>query len=201
MEKEEYRYAGSEDAAGAERLGSAQLGALSELRDYQMVGKVLFQWEARRLKNSLGADHPRVRSIERDLVEKAAFLSDIEVELEVSAIKTPEVAEGYVLIHGRVSDEKKRGIANLDARLESRDGKVLSFAGQPKTDASGYYAFVLDSKRLEKLSKLDGICLALVNRAGRVVHREPEAVTVAADDRLLLNIILPRSGLHSRQEG
>jgi hypothetical protein len=185
----------SNQAISNENIDSAQLELYKEFIEFQKIGQILFQWETQRQGMQLGENHPRVTSLQKHMKENAAFLADIEVELELANIKMPEAGKGDALIHGRVSDENKRGIAQLTVKIEDENGQSLGFAGQSTTDASGYYALVLDTKKLEKLAKLDGIILALANPAGRVVYREPEAIKVAAGDRLVINVTLRRQNL------
>ncbi|MBU1564818.1 MAG: carboxypeptidase-like regulatory domain-containing protein [Proteobacteria bacterium] len=179
-----------------ERLESTQLELYKEFIDFQNVGQILFQWEAQRLGKQLGADHPRVKVFNERVKQKATFLADIEVELEFANIKIPEVTESGGLIHGRVFDENKRGIEKLNVRLEDENGQKLGFAGQPKTDASGYYTFEFDSKKLEKLEKLGEVYLVLVNPAGKIVYRESKALKLAAGNSTVINVTLNRADLH-----
>lgn len=184
----------------SERLDASQLEAFREFRDFQLMGQILFQWEKQRLEKQLGSGHPRVRLLKDRLKQKEAFLSDIEVELEIARIKAPEAAEDSAQVLGRIFDEKNRGIAGLMIVLEDEKWQPIRFAGRPATDASGYFSFVVDEKLLKKLASLDGIYLAISTPVGRVVYRKPDPIKLAAGERIVVNVSLCRADLHPVRE-
>jgi len=178
-------------AALAEVIGERPEGA-NILKDVQVIQHSLFQSEARRLGRKLGEDHPRTRQMQARVQANLDVVQEIEVALETGRIRVPEVEEDDVLIHGRVVDEKRRGLSGLTVSVEDRNGRPVSSVGRVDTDASGYYAFTVDPATAAKLAKAqrEGVFLAVRTDTGELVHRQSEPLRLAKGGRVILDVEL-----------
>jgi hypothetical protein len=178
-------------------LKDSRLEALDEVRDLQIAGRVLLQNETARMDRKLGGDHPRTRSLRSSLEQNLNNITDLEVETEIAGITIPEVDERQTLIHGRVIDEKFHGIQGLFVSLADGEGRHLAPLGRSETDASGYYALVVDPDSLERFSEVarEGVFLTVSTARGETVHQEFDPMTIAEGDRKIVEVVLTRVDL------
>lgn len=181
-------------------IDEIRLKGMADFRNMALIGQALFQREAARLEKELGKDHPRPKKIQARLKTQARVVSDLEIELELAKIKVPPVPNNGALVHGRVVDLNHHGIAGLKVIMEDEKGRLIKFLGQPGTNASGYFSFAVDEKKLRKLAPLGGMYLMLSTRGGRVVYRKPDAIEAAAGDRIVVNVNLHRTDLYPVQD-
>jgi len=173
-------------------LGDSRLEALNEVKELQIVSQVLLQHEAARMDRKFGEDHPRIRSIKAFLEQNPDNINALEVGVQIATVSIPKVYENQTLLHGRVVDEKLRGIADLFVSITDEGGKTLRSLGSSRTEPSGYYAFVIDPGDLEKLSNVaeEGVFLAVRTRKGELVHREFEPLDIAEGDHKFVEVVL-----------
>jgi hypothetical protein len=178
-------------------LGDSRLEALNEMKELQIMSRVLLQNEARRTDQKLGKDHPRSRALKISLEENLDTVNELEIESELAAVDIPEVDEGQTLIHGRVVDEKLRGIGGLFVSMSDEEGKTLRSLGRSETDASGYYALVIGPEALEKAPKTteNGVFLTVHTRKGQVVDRGFQPLDIAKGDHKLVEVVLDLESL------
>jgi hypothetical protein len=178
-------------------LKDSRLEALNEVRELQIIGRVLFQNEAGRMDNRFGGDHPRTRSLRSTLEQNLNNITDLGVETELAEITIPKVEEGQTLIHGRVIDERFRGVQGLFVSLADEEGRLLTPLGRAETDASGYYALVVDPDALERVSEAarEGVFLNVRTRKDEIVHSEFEPLRIAKGDREIVEVVLRREDL------
>jgi hypothetical protein len=169
--------------------------ALGGIKSLQVIRQALLSHEARRLAKKLGGTHPRVQNLKEALKRNPQYVNAIAVEHEKASIKVPESEENGALIHGRIFDESKRGIAGLKVTMEDEKAQTLRFLGPAETDAAGYYAFVIDAEKLKKLSGMEGVYLTVATSKGRMVCQKPEAIKVTTGNRIVVNVPLRRSDL------
>ena len=169
-----------------------RLEALRGLREIQVLSQSMLQREAKRLSRKLGAEHPRVRQLEAQLEHNCRLVQELEVELEVASIQTPRVEEDEALIHGRVTDEHRRGIAGLIVHAQDESGQELQFLGSAETDDVGYYALRIDPVAVERLAEeaVGKIDLVVGTKAGEVVHREPVPLKPGKGERIIASVAL-----------
>jgi PASTA domain len=181
------------------QLKNERLAALSSTVDIQVAMQALFQREARRLEKKLGAQHPRVRQMKSRLKSNLQTINSLEIERQLSRIEAPKVEGEAALIHGRVVDEDGRGIAGLTVCLVDHCGSMVRGASEPVTDASGYFAFVLEPETVDKLNETyrTGIFLGVFTNRRRLMYRHPNPLTLARSARLLVEIPLKRLELIS----
>lgn len=171
--------------------------ALKNLRDLQVLQGTLLQHETARLKKRHGTDSPRVQHLEQALKHNREQLKNLNLQVEVTNIKVPEMEEEGALLHGRVVDEAHRGYPGLAIVMESEEGKLLRTYGTAKTDASGYYALPLSMEVVSKLieGKLAPAYFAVRDRKGKALYREFEPFSIQAGEQQVLDIAIPRAEL------
>jgi predicted flap endonuclease-1-like 5' DNA nuclease len=180
-----------------EGLRDSRLETLGELDQIQTMSRVLLQYEARRIDERFGEDHPRSRSVQASLEQNLDNIKGIELELEIYGIEVAEVEENQTLIHGRVVDERSRGVGGLFVTISDEEGRALTPFGRAETDASGYYALVVDPDALERVSEAarEGVFLTVRTGRGEIVHQEFDPLTVAEGDRKTAEVVLRREDL------
>ncbi len=190
------------EAALREVFGEPPVG-LDALRDIHLIHRSLLQHEERRLTKRLGRKHPRVRGLGARLEHNLSLIKGFEVQVELAAIRVPEVEAKDALIHGRVADEHQRGLTGLTVEVEDERGKTVRFLGKADTDASGYFALRVDPATVARLSKVEGEggYLTVRTRTGKLVHREPALVKLAEGDRVFVQVGLKREDLRPVQKG
>ena len=180
-----------------ESLRDSHLAALSDLAQIQTMSRVLLQYEARRIDERFGEDHVRSRSVKASLEQNLDNIEGIGLELEVSGIEVAEAEENQTLIHGRVVDERSRGVGGLVVSISDEEGRTLTPFGRAETDASGYYALVVDPDALARVSEAarEGVFLTVRTGRGEIVHQEFEPLTIAEGDRKTAEVVLRREDL------
>ncbi len=178
-------------------LRDGRLEALGDLDRIQTMTRVLLQNEARRTDERFGKDHPRARSLKTSLEQNLDNIKGIELELELAGIEVAEVSEDQALIHGRVVDERSRGVGGLFVSISDEEGRTLTPFGRVETDAAGYYALVVDPDALARVSEAarEGVFLTVNTRQGEVVHHEFDPLTIAEGDRKTAEVVLEREDL------
>ncbi|HBB32028.1 MAG TPA: hypothetical protein DDZ80_10910 [Cyanobacteria bacterium UBA8803] len=177
--------------------GSANINALQQVQDIQVVMGSLLQHEAKRLEKKMGKENLRVQQVQASLKRNQAIARDLVVELEIAKVRVPEVDTKDSLIHGRIVDENRRGLVKLRINLESEPGKTLSFLGSAETNASGYYALEINAKALVKLKELapNGVFLIVCTSSGKRVYRKSDPLQLKGGDRILVEVVLKRGDL------
>jgi predicted flap endonuclease-1-like 5' DNA nuclease len=180
-----------------EGLRDSRLEALGELDQIQTMSRVLLQYEARRIDERFGEDHPRSRSVKASLEQNLDNIRGIELELESAGIEVAEAEENQTLIHGRVVDERSHGVGGLFVTISDEEGRTLTPFGRAETDAAGYYALVVDPDALARVSEVarEGVFLTVRTRRGEIVHQEFDPLTIAEGDRKTAEVVLRREDL------
>jgi hypothetical protein len=156
--------------------------------------QTLLQHEARRSEGKLGAQHPRTQQLYARLESNLQLVRTFEVEGQLMRIEVPEVGEDGALVHGRIADEHELGIERLTVCLVDRSGAPVPETREPMTDASGYFAIVMASEIVDRLTKQypDGIFLAVFTLRRRLVHRQPKPLALERGALLIVNVRLNR---------
>lgn len=180
----------------AEKAPDAKrIAGMTDIKNMMLLGQALFQRDVARMEKEHGKDYTRAKQVRTRLKTQAKTVSEMEIELELAQIKVPSIPETDALVHGRVADTYNRGIAGLKITIEDEKERTLRSLGCSKTDASGYYALILDSSKIKILADLEGGYLVISSLADKIVHREPEAIKVAAGDRVVVDVTLNRADL------
>lgn len=178
-------------------LEDSRSETLDEVKELQILSRVLLQNEAARLDKEFGRDHPRTRALRSSLEQNLNNIMGLTVETQIAAITIPKVDENQTLIHGRVIDEEFRGVGELFVSIEDEEGRTLTPLGRSETDASGYYALVVDPDALEKVSEAarEGVFLTVRTSKDEVVHREFNPLSIAEGDRGIVEVVVKREDL------
>jgi helix-hairpin-helix protein len=178
-------------------LEGSRSEALNELKELQIISRVLLQNEALRLDKEFGRDHPRTRALQLSLEQNLNNITQFTAATQIAAITVPEVDENQTLIHGRVIDEEFRGVGGLFVSMEDEEGRTLTPLGRAETDASGYYALVIDPAAIERVSEAarEGVFLTVRTSKDEVVHREFNPLRIAVGDRGIVEVVLKREDL------
>src|SRR5262247_2074225 len=126
------------------QLKNERLAALSGAVDTQVVMQAFFQHEARRLEKKLGAQHPRVRQMKSRLKSNLQIINSLEIERQLARIEGAQVEGEAALVHGRIADDDGLGIEGLTVCLTDQSAIPIRGASEAVTDASGYFAFVIE---------------------------------------------------------
>jgi len=179
---------------------SDRLAALSGAVNTQVAMQAFFQHEALRLEKKLGAQHPRVRQMKSRLKSNLQVINSLEIERQLSRIETPQVEGETALIHGRIADEDGLGIEGLTVRLMDQSAIPIRGATEAVTDASGYFAFVIEPETVDSLNAAApraGIFLGVLTNRRRLAYQQPNPLTLARSARLLVKFSLKRLELIS----
>jgi hypothetical protein len=178
-------------------LEDSRSEALEEVKELEIASRVLLQNEAMRLDRKVGRDHPRTRALRSSLEQNLNNITEFTAATQIAAITVPKVDENQTLIHGRVIDEQFRGVGGLFVSIEDEEGRILTPLGRSETDASGYYALVIDPDTLEKVSEAakEGVFLTVRTRKDKVVHREFNPLRIAEGDRGIVEVVVEREDL------
>lgn len=179
--------------------GSANINALQQVQDMQVVMGSLLQHEAKRLEKKLGRENLRVQHIQSTIKRNQAISRDLEVELEIAKIRVPEVDQQDSLIHGRIVNENRRGWSGLVVFLSDVQGKIIRALGKAETQDSGYYALTLNPKMTEVVKSIrEGVFVVICNSKGELIYRHKDLLKLVGGDRILVeDIVLKRSDITS----
>ena len=173
-----------QDGAGRSYLAVRQ-GAVQQY--------VLYQAEADRLGKKYGATDSKVLSLQGQAESAALAATQLGAAADAVRVSTPAAPEGGVVLDGRVTDDKAKPRAGLTVELVRADGTRLEALG--RTDASGYYAAVLDRARTAALARERAAFIRVTDAAGAEVFRSTETVAVQPDAPVRTRITVPASGI------
>ncbi|MCU0541834.1 MAG: carboxypeptidase-like regulatory domain-containing protein [Oscillatoriaceae cyanobacterium Prado104] len=179
--------------------GSTNINALQQIRDVQVMMGSLLQHEAKRLEKKLGTDNLRVQQFQASIKRNQTIAKDLEVELEIAKIRVPEVDPKDSLIHGRIVDKNRRGLAGLVVSIADVRGNAIRAFGKTTTDVSGYYALPVKAEVLQKVtaSIKEGVVVVVSNANEELIYRNHNPVRLVASDRILVESVINRSDISS----
>ncbi len=179
------------------QAGAANINALQQVRDVQVVMGSLLQHEAKRLEKKLGRENGRVQQVQASVKQNQAITTNLEVELEIAKIRVPEINPEDSLIHGRIVDENRRGFSGLVVSLADAQGNIIHALGKAQTQDSGYYALPIKAEMLNELAESirKGIFVVVCNSKGELIYRQKDPVMLVGGERILIEIVLNRSDL------
>jgi len=146
-----------------------------------------------RLTKKYGEDHPRVQKIDSRLTYNQSLLKDLAVEIDRSKVEVPAIDGNTWMVHGRVLDKTRAGIAGLTLSLFDEKGKWIREMGYSCTDDRGYFAITYPAKEDEK-SEAQRLFLTVTDKEHRVLHREKEPLYVRLGWIDYLEIVIDDQG-------
>ena len=164
--------------ATAEKLRTEELKFLQTLQTVKNRAQVK---EHRRLRTKLGNDHPRVQRLAAAIRTNSGLAEDLAVQIDQSAIDPPPVTGKSWMVHGRVMDQKRQGLAGLSVGIFDGEGCWMRQAGHACTDKRGYFAI---THTPEKPTDTPGqrkmrYFLHVIGPDRRPLHKDPEPLELA----------------------
>jgi hypothetical protein len=183
-----------ENGTGLTEAANEREEVLRGFKDIQVMTRSLMQLEAKRLNRRLGKDHPRTREIKARLNRQLDIINKLEVGRQISKIVPPKAGEGKVLIHGRVTDHKLRGVSNLSVKFTDGKGTPYSETITSASDDSGYYSFVLDDNTVGELQRVGRgkVYVTVTDAEGKLIYRNPEPVAFVTGKTISRDLILSK---------
>lgn len=128
------------------------LATLAQAREYQLAARALMDLEAARLARKLGGDAVRVRTLKAQAADRAEKVRALDVEAQIAAVRMPPLQMTDTLLHGRVTDQSLNRVAGVSVQLVNAKGEAVPGVSEARTDAQGYYAFVLKPEQAQALA-------------------------------------------------
>jgi hypothetical protein len=179
-------------AAKATDAVTDQEEVIRRFKDIQVMSRPLMQLEAKRLARKLGKDHPRTLELKARLERHLDVVDKLEVGRQISKIVPPKAGKDKVLIHGRVTDDKLRGVRDLSVTFTDAKGTRYVEAIACVSDESGYYSLVLDEEKVEELKSAGRgkVYVSVNDSEGKTIYRNPDAVAFTPGITISRDLIL-----------
>lgn len=161
---------------GMATVETARADGLKFLQTLQTVKNRAQVKEHRRLRAKLGDDHPRVQRLATRIRYNAGLAEDLAVQIDQSAIDPPPVTEKGWTVHGRVMDQKRKGLAGLTVAIFDAEGRWMRQAGHACTDQRGYFAIVHTPEKNpdDPAQRKMLYFLHVIGPDGRILHKDPD---------------------------
>jgi len=152
--------------------------------------RTAYAYEATRLEQTLGADHPRTQNIRQQVQRSGVALQQMEVAAEVSRIRETAAPVDGASLDGRVTDAGLRGKEAFQVDLVRADGSAVGVS--TRTDDAGYFNIAVDANQARILEQEPKLFVRVTDAKGNVVHRDTEPVTIAANTQSRASVVLTR---------
>jgi hypothetical protein len=159
---------------------AARADGLTFLQTLQTVKNQAQIKEHRRLRAKLGVDHPRVQHLAASIRSNAGLGADLAVQIDQSKIDPPPVVEKGWMVHGRVMDQKRKGLAGLTVGIFDGKGGWMRQAGHACTDQRGYFAIVHTPEKSpdDPAQRKIDYFLHVIGPDGRLLHKDPDPLNL-----------------------
>lgn len=121
---------------GADRLRAEELQQLGVVRRAKEAG---LRREEARLREKLGAEHPRVAELSARLAANAGLARDLDLEAARARVEMPRVDAKAWAVHGHVRDKDLKPVAGLTVALYDSRAAWVESTGFACTNAEGYF--------------------------------------------------------------
>ena len=185
-------------------LADTRLASLSDSANLQIMTRTLLEHEVRRIQAKFGEDHPRMRQLRARLDNAKTQVDMLVAEHERNQIQIPEISPENTLVHGIVADKDRRGISGLMVCFTDDNDRPIRSVGEPVTDTSGYFAFVLSLVDIKKLQSehTNGIFIAVFSGDGdSLIQRQPKPLPLSPKDRTFVEIEVDRRRVFDLEPG
>lgn len=172
---------------------------LKEIKDFQVLSQILYKYETKRLERKLGKGHPRVQKWRKRTEDNSKIVDKLEVEMEIAKIDVPETPKEGAKLHGRITDNKNRGIPGLTVIIRDENGKPISDIDLAKTDHSGYYAFTIEKEAAEKIG-YKNIYVSVASKIDETLYRAPVPLILKRNDQIVKNIAIDRKSMFTPKD-
>ncbi|MBC7701443.1 carboxypeptidase-like regulatory domain-containing protein [Aquabacterium sp.] len=158
------------DLQGAfETLQDQRSDLLGMVRDAQLASRLLVVEEAHRLRTGVNPDDPRVKRYANASTNILQRVAALEVEVQIANIRVPTVTKTETLLQGRITDEASKAAAHVQVTLIDEAGAPVAGVAPVETDASGYYAFILQPAQVDAIGANQKLTLQLGRDSGKLV--------------------------------
>jgi hypothetical protein len=152
---------------------------------HRAKANVLAQTVARLEKRSADAD--RLTEARARLDAHRAQIAPLQHEIARAQIAAATVTLGRdaLLVHGRVLDDQRAGVAGLTVAVLADGREVTSYTG---TDARGYFEIMIKQAQEEDTSRI--LSVQISNEARAVLYREKQPTAVLFGQTRYVEIVL-----------
>lgn len=170
--------------SGMATAETARADGLKFLQTLQTVKNRAQIKEHRRLRTKLGDDHPRVQRLATRIRYNAGLAEDLAVQIDQSAIDPPPITEKGWMVHGRVMDQKRQGVAGLTIGVFDAEGRWMRQAGHACTDKRGYFAIIHTAEKSpdEPTQRKLDYFLHVIGPDGRFLHKDPNPLQLTVGE-------------------
>lgn len=151
---------------------------LNGLKALQNISQNLLQREVNRLKEKLGADHPRVKRLKVQTAKNLKLIAVLEAEIELADIRAPEINKNVWVVQGKVvGEESQRGIGGLLVSLYDKDLFFDDTLGITVTDEQGNFEIAYPTAAFRDLfeAKPD-LYIKVLDESGRTLFNSRKRV-------------------------
>jgi hypothetical protein len=169
--------------SGMATAETARADGLTFLQTLQTVKNRAQIKEHRRLRARLGEQHPRVQRLAASIQTNAGLAADLAVQIDQSSIDPPPVMEKGWMVHGRVMDQKRQGLAGLSVGIFDGEGRWMRQAGHACTDKRGYFAiaFTPETSPDDPAQRKIDYFLQIIGPDGRLLHKDRDPLQLIID--------------------
>jgi hypothetical protein len=155
---------------------------LKKLQTLQTVKHQAHIKELRRLQARLGKEDPRVIRLAARIRYNDGLAGDLAVEIDQSNIQPPAADEKSWMVHGRVMDQKRNGLAALTVAIFDVEENWVRAFGYACTDARGYFAIVQPPEKdiEKKAQRQDQYFLHVLGPKKQLLHKDPDPLLLSA---------------------
>ena len=163
-----------------DRNRNESLVQFSELENIQVE---LLQTERTRLLKKYGTSaHPRVKRIEAKLNVAMGLSNELDVEAEKTRVEVPPFDRATWRIHGRVLNQKRKGIEGLTVSLFNQKKQWIRKLGFACTNERGYFAIDYLPQNADSnapdISPDLPLILTVTNDERQILHQEKQPLFV-----------------------
>jgi len=178
-----------------ETLQQQRSDLLTMASEVQLAARLLAVEEARRLDASSGRDDGRVGRYLQANEIMLRRIAALEVETQIAAIRVPPVTKTETLLQGRITDAAGKATPQLQVALIDVAGAEVTGIAAAQTDASGYYAFILQPEQVQALGANRQLMLQIGNDSGKLVPAALKPFALAAGQVAMIETRLQASEL------
>ena len=178
-----------------ETLQQQRSDLLAMASEVQLAARLLAVEEARRLDASSGGDDVRVGRYLQANEVMLRRVAALDVEAQIAAIRVPPVTKTETLLQGRITDTAGKAAAQLQVTLIDAAGAPVAGIAAAQTDASGYYAFILQPEQVQALGANRQLMLQIGNDSGKLVPAALKPFALAAGQISMIETRLQASEL------
>lgn len=184
--------------AGADPLRTEGLTGLQRLRQVKATS---LQREQVRLREKLGADHPRVVALTQKIQANQALDRSLTIQLEQAQSGSPTADETTWILHGHVLNIKGNGVPNLTIALYDQRGAWVEQVGYACTDKQGHFQFtyqqtgkgnaLLGDMTATATTQRVSVFVRVFDRRSQLLYSDPRPIFPKLGQVDYIRIILP----------